>query len=74
MLKGTRDAILHKLQPISIHGQLSVDVHFSDPEDPDRQVHVARLGPESIPRDLQPGDRIRLQYLVGVVTNVTKAD
>jgi len=74
MLKGTREAVLRKLQPVSIHGQLSVDVYFSDLEDPDGQMHVARLGPEAIPRDLSAGDRIRLQYLVGVVTHVAKAD
>jgi hypothetical protein len=72
MLKGSREAILRKLQPVSIHGQLSVDVYFSDPEDPEGQVHVARLGPESVPRDISPGDRIRLQYLVGVVTSLEK--
>jgi hypothetical protein len=74
MLKGSRDAILRKVQPVSIHGQLSLDIHFVDPDDPDGQPRVARLGPEAVPRDLQPGDRIRLNYLVGVVTGVTKVD
>jgi hypothetical protein len=72
VLKGSREAILRKLQPVSIHGQLSIDVYFSDPQDPDGQVSVARLGAEAVPRDLQAGDRIRLDYLVGVVTGVVK--
>ena len=73
MLKGTRDAVLRKIQPVSIHGQLSVDIFFVDPDDPDGQVSVARLGPEAIPHNLQPGDRIKVEYLVGVATSVTKA-
>ena len=30
MLKGTRDGILKKVQPVSIHGQVSWDVFFTD--------------------------------------------
>jgi len=72
MLKGTRDGILKKIQPLSIHGQISWDVFFTDVEDPDGQVHVARIGPEAVDRHLEPGDRIRAEYLVGVVVKVTR--
>ena len=72
MLKGTRDAILRKIRPISIHGQPSWDVYFSDVEDPDGQVHVARVGPEAVAHNLEAGDRIQLDYLVGVVVKVTR--
>jgi hypothetical protein len=72
MLKGTRPGIVRRIQPVSIHGQVSLDVYFSDPDDPDAQTSVARVGSESVPRDLEPGDRIELQYLLGVVTGVTK--
>ena len=62
MLKGTRDGILKKVQPISIHGQPSWDVYFTDVDDPDGQVSVARIGPEAvIGTNLEPGDRIRAQ-------------
>lgn len=70
MLKGSREAILRRIQPVSIHGQISLDVYFADPEDPDGQVQVARVGPEAVPRQLEPGDPIVLEYLVGVVTSV----
>jgi len=73
MLKGSRDAILSKLQPISIHGQLSYDVHFQFVDDPEGHMRVARVGPEAIVGSLQHGDRIRLDFLVGVVTAVHKA-
>lgn len=73
MLKGTRDAIVKKIQPVSIHGQISLDVYFVDPDEPDGQVSLARLGPEAVPRTLEAGDRVTLHYLLGVVTNITRA-
>jgi hypothetical protein len=73
MLKGTRHAILRKIQPMSIHGQVSWDVFFTDVEDPNGQVHVARIGPEAvIGRNLEPGDRIQVEYLVGQAISVTR--
>jgi hypothetical protein len=72
MLKGTRAALVKKIQPVSIHGQISLDVYFVDPAEPDGQVSLARVGPEAVPRNLEPGDAIDLHYLVGVVTNITR--
>jgi len=73
MLKGTRDAVLHKLQPISIHGQLSYDVHYRFADEPDSQVRVARIGGEAIAPGLEEGDLVRLDFLVGVVTAINRA-
>jgi hypothetical protein len=73
MLKGTRDGILKKMQPVSIHGQMSWDIYFTDVEDPDGQTHVARVGPEAVVgRNMEPGDRIQVEYVVGVVVKVTR--
>lgn len=72
MLKGTRDGILKRLQPVSIHGQISCDVFFTTVDDPDGQVHVARIGPEAIVGNLEPGDRILVEYLVGTPVKVTR--
>lgn len=73
MLKGTRDGLLKRVQPISIHGQVSWDVMFTDVDDPDGQTHVARVGPEAvIGRNLEPGDRIQVEYIVGVPVRVTR--
>jgi hypothetical protein len=74
MLKGSRAAILRRMQPVSIHGQISLDVFFNDADDPDGPVSTARVGDESVPRDLEPGDRIELRYLMGVVTEIRRAD
>ena len=72
MLKGSRPAIVKKIQPVSIHGQISLDVYLVDPNEPEGQVTLARIGPESVPRDLEPGDRVDVHYLLGVVTGITK--
>jgi hypothetical protein len=72
MLKGTRPAVIQRVQPVSIHGQVSLDVFFVDPEDPEEELRHARVGHESVPRDLSVGDRVTLHYLMGVVTRITK--
>jgi hypothetical protein len=71
MLKGTREAVLRKVQPISIHGQLSYDVHYAFADDPDA-TRVARVGPEAMEGSLQAGDHAMLDFLVGVVTAVRR--
>jgi hypothetical protein len=72
MLKGSRDAIVHRVQPVSIHGQLSYDVHYTFEDDTEGQIRVARVGGEAIGPGVQEGDRVRLDFLVGVVTAVHK--
>jgi len=73
MLKGSKPAIVRKIQPVSIHGQVSLDVYYVDADDTEGQVRIARVGKESVPRDLEAGDKVDLHYVVGVVTHVTKA-
>ena len=73
MLKGTRQGIIHRIQPVSIHGQISLDVFWIDPEDPENEIRHARVGTESAPRTLEAGDRVTMHYLMGMVTEITKA-
>jgi hypothetical protein len=70
MLKGSREAVVRRLQPVSIHGQLSYDLHYTFADDPENNVRVARVGGEAISPGLQSGDRVRLDFLVGMVTAV----
>ena len=72
MLKGSKPGLVKRIQPVSIHGQVSLDVYFTDPDEPEGQVSLARLGPEAIPRGLEPGDRVEVHYMLGVVTGLTK--
>ena len=71
MLKGTRTVQVTKIQPVSFHGQISLDVYY-DPDDPQSQVSLARVGGESVPRNIEAGDIVDLHYMVGVVTSITK--
>jgi hypothetical protein len=73
MLKGSREAVLKRVQPISIHGQLSYDVHYVFTDDDTESTHVARVGPEAIAAGLQAGDRAQLDFLVGVVTAINRS-
>jgi hypothetical protein len=72
MLKGTRDAKLRRIQPVSIHGQMSWEIVFTHADDPGEQLNAARVGPEAIIGSLEAGDRIQVEYLVGVVVKVTR--
>ena len=51
MLKGSKPAVVKKIQPVSIHGQISLDVYVFDPDDPQGQVTLARIGPEAVPTE-----------------------
>jgi hypothetical protein len=72
MLKGTREGILKRAQPVSIHGQISLDIFFTSVDEPDGQIHVARVGPEAVQGNIEPGDRISIDYLVGQAVKVTR--
>jgi hypothetical protein len=73
MLKGSKPAVVQKVQPVSIHGQVSFDVYYVEPDDLQGQVRIARVGRESMPLAIEAGDHVELHYLVGVVTHITKA-
>ena len=72
MLKGSKQGLVKKIQPVSIHGQISLDVYVVDPEEPQGQVSVARIGPEAVPKGLEAGDLVELHYVLGVVTQITR--
>ena len=73
MLKGIRDGLLKKVQPVSIHGQVSWDIHFTDLDDEGGQTHAARVGPEAVVgHTLEPGDHIKIEYVLGVAVKVTR--
>ena len=72
MLKGSRQGVVQKIQPVSIHGQISFDVFWLDPEDPDQELRHSRVGNESVPKNMEVGDRVTMHYLMGMVTQITK--
>ena len=71
MLIGTHDATSYQVQQIDIHGTRFFDlvyVHMPAPQ----QRQSARVSAESIYTNPQPGDRVRITYLMGVVTGVER--
>jgi hypothetical protein len=72
MLKGSRAGVIRRVQPVSVHGQLSLDVFWVDPDDPEEEIRHARVGDESVPRDLHVGDRVMFHYLLGAVVQITR--
>ena len=72
MLKGTRQGVINRIQPVSIHGQISLDVFWVDPEDPEGEIRHARVGSENAPRSLEAGDKVTMHYLMGMVTEISK--
>ena len=72
MLQRSVEGILVSIAPLSIHGQVIWDVFFTAAGSPDT-VTVARIGPESVEKDLRPGDRIVVHTLFGVASQIRRA-
>jgi hypothetical protein len=73
MLKGSRQAVLKRIQPISIHGQPSWEIVFTHEDDPTEQLNAARVGSEAIvAASLEAGDRIEVEYLFNQVIKVVR--
>ena len=73
MLKGSRQAVLKRIQPISIHGQPSWEIVFIHEDDPTEQLNAARVGSEAIvAASLEAGDRIEVEYLFNQVIKVVR--
>jgi len=73
MLKGTREGIVRRIQPVSIHGQISLDVQYVYPDDSNGQIQVARLGPEAVEPGIEAGDRVQVEFLLGAAVSVKRA-
>jgi hypothetical protein len=72
MLKGTLPALIQRISEVSIHGQRSWDIVYVPAAQPCAPPNVARIGPESAPHDLAPGDEVLLDFLVGQVVGVRR--
>jgi hypothetical protein len=65
------EAVLRAVQPYDLHGVRWYRVAFSPPEQLDR-VYEARFSWDVIYPDPQPGDRVRVRRLLGIVDKVEK--
>jgi hypothetical protein len=68
---GEREAVVVGVAPWDVHGVSYVDVSVAYP---DGSVDTARLGQESIPHDLRPGERVRVSTAVNMIVSLSRAD
>jgi hypothetical protein len=67
---GEQEAVVLEVRPWDVHGVGHVDVTVVYP---DRTVETARLGRESVPPDMAPGDRVLVVKAMNVVVEVRQA-
>jgi len=65
------EAILAAIQPYEIHGTPYFRIAYALKDDPDR-VAEGRIAAESIYKGAQPGDRVDIRMLLGVIDDVKK--
>jgi len=65
------EAILAQVQPYDIHGTRYYRIAYAVKDDPDRLVE-GRVAIESIYKDPQPGDRVEIRVLLGVIDDVQR--
>jgi hypothetical protein len=70
IVSGSRDAVLHEVQAVSIHGTILYDLVYL--HDGESQPRRARLGAESVYAEPRPGDAIRVSYMMNVATTVVR--
>jgi hypothetical protein len=71
IMSGKKDAVLHQVNLIDIHGTRFYDIIFSHTDTPD-QLRRARIGVEDAYPDPRPGDAISVTYLMNVVTGIAR--
>ena len=71
IMSGTKDSTLRTVRLIDIHGTRFYDIEYTHDDLPS-QVRTTRLGLESAYDNPQPGDQIRVSYLMNVVTALAR--
>ena len=60
-----------EVRPFDLHGVTYVDVKVAFR---DRSVHEARLGLESVPEQLQPGEQVLAMVAANMVVSLRRAE
>lgn len=71
IMSGRKDAVLHHIQRIDIHGTRFYDIIFAHTDTPD-QMRRARIGADDAYPDPRPGDEISVAYVMNVVTGIAR--
>jgi hypothetical protein len=72
---GEREAVVLEARPFDVHGVPHVDVSltFGGQAFSDETVTTARLGAESAPADLAPGDKVIVSLAMNTVVAIRRA-
>jgi hypothetical protein len=70
IMSGARDGVLQQVAAVSIHGTIFYDLVYT--HDGEAQPRRARVGVESVYAQPQPGDLVRVSYLMNVATAVER--
>jgi hypothetical protein len=66
---GEREAVVREIRPWDVHGVRYVDVTVGYP---DGVLETARVGPESVPDDLQVGERVMVSRAVNMIVGMRR--
>jgi hypothetical protein len=66
---GEQEAVVVEVRPFDLHGVRYQDVTIAYR---DRSVAQARLGPESVPDDLRPGEEVLATRVVNMVVSLRR--
>jgi hypothetical protein len=67
---GDREAVILEIRRFDIHGSGFADVTVALP---DRSTASARLGAESVPDDVVPGDRVRISMAMNMIVAIERS-
>lgn len=67
---GEREAAVVEVKPWDVHGvgYFDVTVVYAD-----RRLETARLGPESVPENLEAGERVMVTKAVNMIVGIRRA-
>lgn len=68
-MMGDQEALVVEVKPWDVHGVGYVDVTVALR---DRTLETARLGTESVPADLEPGEEVLLSKVMNVVVAIRR--
>jgi hypothetical protein len=71
LLPQTRAGTVRSATPVSIHGDRYVDLAIAVDGEAGPPV-VGRLGAESCPESLAPGERVSVRFTLGVMVRVAR--
>jgi hypothetical protein len=72
LLPQERDGTLVRVQPVDIHGDRYVDVVVRFDGEP--ETRAGRVSALECPPGLEPGGRVRVRIVMGVMTSVARAE